>query len=512
MSLAPSTPSIEVRSPVLGAASPAVVAPVPSGVARSASPSGCESVAWSGGSRAGWTRLTFVFADALGLAVVAGVLVGGAAVLNVGVPFALIAPLAVLLPVAFGIAGLYNAACVHPADELEQVGTMATLVCLAYAVPAAATHSGAGLPAMEAVAALVVTWALVVGVLPVVRAVGRVAFARFEWWGSRAVVLAQGGAAEPVVRTLRRWPELGLRPVGVLRDGEGGDHVGGVKVWGKSRKAPTIARKLSVRYAILAMPELTARQLSDLVRKYGSHFDRVIVVPALRGAPALWASGRRPEGLLGYGVTAPSCRGGRNAAKRVIDFGLAVLALTVLALPLLALAIAIKLDSPGPVLFRQTRLGTGGRCFTILKFRSMHADADARLEALLARDPARRAEYERFKKLRDDPRVTAIGRFIRKYSLDELPQLFNVVRGDLSLVGPRAYLPRELSSMGGLERSVLQCRPGVTGLWQVSGRNELPFAERLSMDAHYVQHWTPWLDLYILAKTIPVVLTGEGGR
>ncbi|MFB6230707.1 MAG: sugar transferase [Salinibacter sp.] len=129
---------------------------------------------------------------------------------------------------------------------------------------------------------------------------------------------------------------------------------------------------------------------------------------------------------------------------------------------------------------------------------------------MLHADPHRRKRYEQYHKLDDDPRVTDVGQFLRRYSLDELPQLLNVIRGEMSLVGPRAYLPSELSEMDGLETVILQTPPGVTGLWQVSGRNQLTFGERTALDVHYVQNWSLWLDLYLLVRTIPTVLTGEG--
>jgi lipopolysaccharide/colanic/teichoic acid biosynthesis glycosyltransferase len=140
----------------------------------------------------------------------------------------------------------------------------------------------------------------------------------------------------------------------------------------------------------------------------------------------------------------------------------------------------------------------------------MYEDADARLADILEADPVLRREYDRYHKLQDDPRVTRIGKLLRRYSLDELPQILNVLRGDMSLVGPRAYMPSELQKMSGLARTVLQSPPGMTGLWQVSGRNELSFSDRVSLDVHYIQNWSPWLDLYLLVRTGPVVLSGEG--
>jgi lipopolysaccharide/colanic/teichoic acid biosynthesis glycosyltransferase len=227
------------------------------------------------------------------------------------------------------------------------------------------------------------------------------------------------------------------------------------------------------------------------------------------GARALWTVLPAPEGLLGYSVGGS---GGRAYAivKRAVDIIGATLALVVLAPMFAAIATLIRRDSAGPVFFRQLRMGAGGRCFHVFKFRTMHVDAERTLAQLLGGDPDREQEYRAFHKLVDDPRVTRVGSWLRRFSLDELPQLFNVLRGEMSLVGPRAYIPREIRDMEGLERVVLRVRPGLTGLWQVSGRNALSFTARVEVDVHYVQNASPWLDTYILARTIPVALMGEG--
>jgi lipopolysaccharide/colanic/teichoic acid biosynthesis glycosyltransferase len=140
----------------------------------------------------------------------------------------------------------------------------------------------------------------------------------------------------------------------------------------------------------------------------------------------------------------------------------------------------------------------------------MHGDGESRLKQVLDADPELRKEYEVFHKLRKDPRVTRIGRVLRKYSLDEFPQLWNVIRGDMSLVGPRPYIERELPEMGGNEKLILRATPGMTGMWQVSDRNASSFAWRVQVDVHYVRNWSPWLDMYILAKTVGVVVRGSG--
>jgi exopolysaccharide biosynthesis polyprenyl glycosylphosphotransferase len=198
--------------------------------------------------------------------------------------------------------------------------------------------------------------------------------------------------------------------------------------------------------------------------------------------------------------------------KRLMDILLAGLGVVILSPLLLVLALLVKLTSRGPVLFGHRRLGEGGRSIRVYKFRSMAVDAEARLQGLLAADPLLRAEYEATYKLRNDPRVTPLGRWLRRTSLDELPQLFNVLHGDLSLVGPRPIVADEIAKYGPAAAAILRVPPGVTGLWQVSGRSDLDYAERVRLDMDYITHWSVWLDVRILAATVPAVLRRRGAR
>ena len=200
---------------------------------------------------------------------------------------------------------------------------------------------------------------------------------------------------------------------------------------------------------------------------------------------------------------------GTSKSKRCIDVVVSLLAIVVLSPLLAVLAVISKLDG-GPIVFSHTRVGLDKSLFRCYKFRSMHADAEKRLSELLARDEDARQEWNTHFKLKDDPRITSLGLFLRKSSLDELPQLINVLKGDMSLVGPRPVIEEELVLYGEYESDYLSARPGITGLWQVSGRNDLDYDERVTLDATYVRNWTHALDLRILLKTVLVVLTRRG--
>ena len=208
-------------------------------------------------------------------------------------------------------------------------------------------------------------------------------------------------------------------------------------------------------------------------------------------------------------------------AKRIFDllFGICFL---LLASPLMiALALLIFFASPGPILYQSPRLGMGGKVIQCLKFRTMYVDANERLKELLAKDPAQKKQWEKYQKLKMDPRITPLGKWLRITSLDELPQFWNVVRGDFSLVGPRPpslyghperYLDELKRIYGKSTAQILSVKPGITGVWQVSGRSDISLKERAKMEAEYAKNRTLWMDLALLAKTVPAVFTLKGAR
>ena len=286
--------------------------------------------------------------------------------------------------------------------------------------------------------------------------------------------------------------------------------VEGVPVVGDLSLAPVLSQRLKIRYAILAMPGLEGQKLLRLSERVGSFFTHMLIIPDLFGFGSLGVPARDIGGVLGLEVQQRLLLPTSRFAKRTLDVTLTVFG-GLCILPLLVfISVLIKLDSRGPILYWQPRLGRDGLHFPAAKFRSMYGDGEARLRAILDADPKLAAEYAEFHKLARDPRVTRIGRILRKYSLDELPQLISVLRGDMSLVGPRPYLEREVKDMEGQEVVILRATPGMTGMWQVSDRNTTGFAERLKMDVHYVRNWSPWLDIYILARTFEVVIRGTG--
>lgn len=281
-----------------------------------------------------------------------------------------------------------------------------------------------------------------------------------------------------------------------------------VPVLGSLGDAPLIARADVDVIAVAHSPGMTPGVLRSLAWQLeGTNVD-MLVAPALVDVAGPRIHVSPVAGLPLLHVEKPEFSSARRLLKSSYDRLLALAALVVLSPVMTAVAIAVRLDSPGGVLFRQTRVGRGGNEFTMLKFRSMQQDADAHVLDLT--DGNLHGEGPLFK-MRDDPRLTAVGRFIRRWSLDELPQLWNVVRGDMSLVGPRPPLPREVAEYDGpAVYRRLMVKPGLTGLWQISGRADLPWQEAVRLDLYYVENWSPALDLSILWRTAAAVVRGSG--
>ena len=356
---------------------------------------------------------------------------------------------------------------------------------------------------------LLLAWCLGLLVLaPVTRYLAKRALMTAGLWGKPVVIL---GAREPgrrVVEALGRDWQLGFTPLAVFDDhvvpAEGA--VEGVPHGGTLGDAATLARKCGVDTAIFAMPHTRREHMIKFVKQAGLSFRHVIVIPNLGGITNSAVVARDLAGTFGVEIHYNLLDAWAQRVKRALDV-LATAIGGVFILPLvLSLCLLVRLESGGPVFYADKRMGRDGKLFSCIKFRTMVPDAEGLLQRMLAEDDGMREEYLKYHKLRHDPRVTHVGRFLRKTSLDELPQLWNVLRGEMSLVGPRPYLPRESEDIGETQGEILRVTPGITGPWQVAGRNHTSFGERVEMDAHYVREWSVWLDLVLLASTVTCLL------
>ncbi|MEM7680720.1 MAG: undecaprenyl-phosphate galactose phosphotransferase WbaP [Planctomycetota bacterium] len=407
---------------------------------------------------------------------------------------------------AFASARLYSPGPMTPVEEIRRMFWALTLGVLAV---------GAAMYWWEAMArdtrtVLALGWAACVVAAPAARTLLRFVCAPRSWWGCPVLLIGAGPAGLSALKRMKRQPELGLKPLAILDDRiANGRRLAGVPVVGRPREALRFERRRHL-IALVADGDISPSVRTPLLRRLGDRFHRVVVLPRTEGLGAFGVAAVDLGGRLGIEVRHRLLDPEKRLVKRVLDLAIIGLFSPLLAPLLLGIALAVRLDSPGPVFFRQTRIGEKGKRFRIVKFRSMVQDADAVLEAQLAECPDTRRQWAWDRKLRTDPRITRVGRFLRKTSLDELPQLWNVVRGDMSLVGPRPIVEDEIRLYRkdfGLYKRV---RPGLTGLWQTSGRNAVRYRERVAMDVYYVRNWSLWLDLYLLAKTVLTVALRRG--
>jgi Undecaprenyl-phosphate galactose phosphotransferase WbaP len=409
------------------------------------------------------------------------------------------------LVVAYWPGALYPGVGLHPVVELRQavkVNTVAFLA-LAMASPLARGSVAAG-------AFLLAGWLCSVVLVPFGRVVTRKWCSRRPWWGYPALIISSGATTERVVASLNRSPKSGLRPAAVIDVTSGVTApVEGVRAL-DTRSVLPFVRDQAIRYAVVSLPNLSRADVTDVLEYYSARIPHLLLVSNLGELPSLWNSALSCGGINGVELRNGLMLAVPRLVKRTIDVVVASLALA-LSLPLLvAILLLVKCTSRGSAFFSHTRIGLEGRLFRAWKFRTMYCDGDRILEAHFAKNPGARAEWEREQKLRDDPRVTPVGGVLRRLSLDELPQLWNVLRGEMSLVGPRPIVGAEVGKYGKVFPLYTGVKPGISGLWQVSGRNDTTYEQRVALDRYYVRNWSPWLDAYILAKTVSVVLKRQG--
>jgi Undecaprenyl-phosphate galactose phosphotransferase WbaP len=350
-------------------------------------------------------------------------------------------------------------------------------------------------------------------VSPLVRYLVKRGMLGLGMWGKPVAILGTGETGAQLVRSLQREWGLGFKPAAVFdfrMAPSGGALLEDVPYGGTVNDALALARKHKLDTAIFAMPHIRREYLASFVEGASRSFRHVIVVPNLLGVTNAAVVARDLAGVFGVEIKQNLLNPWALRAKRLLELGATIVG-GILILPLfLAISLLIWLDSPGRVLYGAARVGRDGKAFRCLKFRTMVPDAEARLQQVLEEDGEKREEYSKYHKLREDPRLTRVGRFLRRTSLDELPQLWNVLRGEMSLVGPRPIVEAEIDKYGKFYELYKQVTPGISGLWQVSGRNDTSYEERVRLDAYYVRNWSVWLDLIILARTVSTVLFSKG--
>jgi exopolysaccharide biosynthesis polyprenyl glycosylphosphotransferase len=320
--------------------------------------------------------------------------------------------------------------------------------------------------------------------------------------GRRIAIVASEEHANMLCELLREMPASGLHPALTLdpaefENGHDPDRV--------SRLAE-LTREHRIDDVIVSAASVSQSALGTLVRELSRESTELHLIPGMYEIQTTGVEARDIQGLPLVTLKKVRITGFDFICKRTLDYTISLAALVLLSPLLLVLAVAVKVTSPGPILHRRQVIGERGRRFDALKFRTMRIGGDA----ILAARPDLQAELAERGKLEDDPRITSIGRLLRRWSLDELPQLFNVLRGQMSLVGPRMITESELPKFGHWRDNLITVKPGLTGLWQISGRSRLGYDDRVRLDMYYIRTYSVWRDVEILLRTLPAVLRGVG--
>jgi Undecaprenyl-phosphate galactose phosphotransferase WbaP len=416
--------------------------------------------------------------------------------------------------------GLYPGYGLSSAERLRRhtysvVGTFAAVSFAIALIPLGAIASKLGL--IEVVGRLPrLLLALgFVGILllsPLVQALARWGTWRIGIWGRPVVVMGDKDTSARTVKLLKEEWVLGYAPEALIDRGltPSGKSLESLSHEEAMTQVENLARRGGVDTIILATPYIRRSHLAPLVSRASRSFRHVLLISNLDGITNSAVTARDFAGTLAVEIKYNLLNPWARRAKRMLDLGATVVG-GALGFPLLlGIALLVYVESGRPIFYTDWRMGKDGVPFPCIKFRTMVPGAEAVLELMLAEDAGLREEYVKYHKLRVDPRVTRVGRFIRRTSLDELPQLWNVLRGEMSLVGPRPYLPRESGEIGDARDEILRVPPGVTGPWQVSGRNHAFFTDRVEMDIHYVRDWSVWLDVVLLASTVRALFVDKG--
>ncbi|MDR0761038.1 MAG: undecaprenyl-phosphate galactose phosphotransferase WbaP [Treponema sp.] len=408
--------------------------------------------------------------------------------------------------IIFQIFRLYPGISLAPAEELKNF-TIASLIA----------HGGIIISRFiedrefDAIsAAFIISFIVSCYILLVCRSCTHSFLKRIKLKGIPAVIFGSGPAGTMIVDRLLANRKMGYVPVLILDDDPAsGDFYREIPIIHDTGLGYEIVKRFNIKMAIIAMPELERTGASWPLKKSITSFRYNVLISDFSGISNIWMSVRDFDGVLGLAASHRLKMPWNLKIKRFVDLFIVIFGGSLILPFLLFIALLIKATTPGPVLYKHNRLGLNGKTIGVYKFRSMVIDAEERLKKMLE-DPKIREEWEICHKLKDDPRITPIGRFLRRTSLDEFPQIINVLKGEMSLVGPRPVTEDEVKKYGDDFNRIFSVKPGMTGLWQVSGRSDTDYRDRVIYDTYYLQSWSLWLDLWVLYKTSGVVLKGKG--
>ena len=360
---------------------------------------------------------------------------------------------------------------------------------------------------------IAVFWLLSFILLVIFRYIVKKILEKYQLLQIPVLIIGAGKTAELLVQGIKNDAGMGYKIIGLLEDNKVEQGIlENYPVLGKFTDAEKVITKYKINHVFIAAPGLEQGKLTKLIYKVQPLVKSMGVIPNLVGVPmgGIEAESLFNEKLMLLRLKNNLARPINRWIKTIFDYVLTITGTIAISPILIIIALWIYKDSPGPVIFKHRRIGKNGKEFNCYKFRSMCVDAKEKLEQLLKTDPKAKAEWEKDFKLKNDPRITKSGAFLRKTSLDELPQIFNVLKGEMSLVGPRPIIRDEMARYGEYIEDYLMVKPGITGMWQVSGRSDTDYKQRVQLDSWYVRNWSVWLDVMLLWRTGKIVFQCKG--
>lgn len=411
--------------------------------------------------------------------------------------------------IVFYIAKLYPGIMLSPADEIRRLAIGSSCCFIGIALSIAVETEGKAIISMAMLLAVPIS----MFALPLGRQISRTIFCKFKFWGVPVVIYIESMDNTLVIDRLIHHPEFGYKPALILCKScnKNMQEYQNIPVKEPNEEITEQIKQLKIKTAIIIETSSNYTETDEnLYAQMMSLYRYTIYIPYNKYISSLSASVRDFNGIIGFSTTHNLTKISEIFAKRFIDFVLLAIAAIPTLLVTLIVSIAIKITSPGPIFYGHKRIGKNGKEIKVWKFRSMVTNSQEILEKILAEDEERRIEWEKDRKFKDDPRITKIGKILRNTSLDELPQLWNILKGDMSFIGPRPVTYDELEKYGKYVDFVLSAKPGLSGMWQISGRSDTGYEERILLDMYYIQNWTIWLDIWIIIKTIWVVIKRKG--
>ena len=406
----------------------------------------------------------------------------------------------------FFAARLYPGIMLQPAEEVRKF-SLTSFFCFPGIAPSIAVETD-DRDALSVALLLAIPFATLL--LPLLREGIRTACCYFSWWGVPVVIYTSNENKYTIADRLLNKPSLSYRPAAIVNiDAANYEEYRGIPVFPYSQEIEDCIHACKITTAIaMELPE--GNTVNTPLDAILSGYRYLIAIPYYQNIKFVSLSVRNFGDIFGFSASNRLTRPFNLFIKRCIDLGILFLSSPVI-LPLVVLiAILVKCTSKGKIFYGHKRIGKNGKEITAWKFRSMVMDADKRLKELLENNPDMKREWDEHQKLEHDPRITSIGKFLRKTSLDELPQLFNILLGEMSFVGPRPVTEPEREKYGDTFKYIFSVTPGLSGMWQISGRSSTGYDDRIFLDTFYIQNWSIWLDIWIILQTFIVVVTGKG--